>query len=57
MYAMLVVGGKVMAKRGYQFQGSISIESSEPIVVQMSRLDTTQSNMAFLSTMGHGVDE
>ncbi|MHC4905897.1 MAG: hypothetical protein ACYTFX_10710 [Planctomycetota bacterium] len=26
-------------------------------MVQMSRLDTTQSNMAFLSTMGYGVDE
>jgi hypothetical protein len=36
---------------------SLMIESSEPIVVQMSRLDTTQINMAFLSTMGHGVDE
>jgi hypothetical protein len=30
---------------------SLIVTSNEPIVVQMSRLDTTQNNMAFLSTM------
>jgi len=30
---------------------SLIVNSSEPVVVQMSRLDTTQNNMAFLSTM------
>ena len=36
---------------------SLIIHSSEPVVVQMSRLDTTQNNMAFLSTMGFPVEE
>ena len=36
---------------------SLLIESSEPVVVQMSRLDTTQNNMSFLSTMAYAVDE
>jgi hypothetical protein len=35
---------------------SLLVESSEPIVVQMSRLDTTQNNMSFLSTMAWPVD-
>jgi hypothetical protein len=35
---------------------SLLVESSEPIVVQMSRLDTTQNNMAFLSTMAYPID-
>ena len=35
---------------------SLLIESDTPIVVQMSRLDTTQPNMAFLSTMGYPLD-
>lgn len=36
---------------------SLLIESSEPVVVQMSRLDTTQNNMAFLSTMAHAIGD
>ena len=35
---------------------SLIVQSSEPIVVQMSRLDTTQDNMAFLSTMAYPID-
>ena len=48
-------GDKSVIERGAPY--GLVVTSSEPIVVQMSRLDTTQSNMAFLSTMGHGVDE
>jgi hypothetical protein len=36
---------------------SLVINSSDPVVVQMSRLDTTQNNMSFLSSMGFLVDE
>lgn len=36
---------------------SLLLESSEPVVVQMSRLDTTQNNMSFLSTMAYAVDK
>lgn len=36
---------------------SVVVKSSEPIVAQMSRLDTTQSNMAFLSTMCYPIPE
>ena len=35
---------------------SLLVKSDVPIVVQMSRLDTTQANMAFLSTMGYAID-
>ena len=35
---------------------SLVVKGSGPIVVQMSRLDTTQNNMAFLSTMALPVD-
>ena len=31
----------------------IVVESDRPVVVQHSRLDVTQPNMAFLSTIGH----
>ena len=31
----------------------LEVESSVPVVVQYSRLDVTQPNMAFLSAMGH----
>jgi len=47
--------GKPVIERGVPY--GLVVTSTEPIVVQMSRLDTTQSSMAFLSTMGHGVDE
>ncbi len=36
---------------------SLVVKGSGPVVVQMSRLDTTQDNMAFLSTMAFPVDE
>ncbi len=36
---------------------SLIVQSTEPIVVQMSRLDTTQDNMAFLSTMAYPIEE
>jgi hypothetical protein len=36
---------------------SLVVSSSGPVVVQMSRLDTTQNNMAFLSTIAFPVDE
>ena len=48
------VDGKVAIERATPY--SLVIHSSEPIVVQMSRLDTTQNNMAFLSTMCLPVD-
>lgn len=51
----LTKGGKLVIKRGVPY--GLMVTSSQPVVVQMSRLDTTQSNMAFLSTMGHGIDE
>jgi len=35
---------------------SLIIKSSGPIFAQMSRLDTTQNNMAFLSTMAYPAD-
>ena len=35
---------------------SLIVQSTAPIVVQMSRLDTTQDNMAFLSTMAFPID-
>ena len=35
---------------------SLLVRSSAPVVVQMSRLDTTQPNMAFLSSMGFPLD-
>ena len=42
--------GKAVIERGGPY--ALRVQSDEPIVVQMSRLDTTQANMAFLSTMG-----
>lgn len=36
---------------------SLILRSSEPVFVQMSRLDTTQPNMAFLSTMAYPLDD
>ena len=51
----LMQNGKPAIERGVPY--GLVVTSSEPIVVQMSRLDTTQSNMAFLSTMGYGVDK
>lgn len=36
---------------------SLIVNSSEFVVVQMSRLDTTQNNMAFLSTMCFPVND
>ncbi|MDO8302509.1 MAG: sensory rhodopsin transducer [Sedimentisphaerales bacterium] len=35
---------------------SVLVESDNPIIIQMSRLDTTQEKMAFLSTMGFPVE-
>lgn len=35
---------------------SLIVQSTAPIVVQMSRLDTTQDNMAFLSTMAFPIE-
>lgn len=45
----LKTNGKPVIERAAPY--SLVIYSSEPVVVQMSRLDTTQNNMAFLSTM------
>ena len=45
----LEIEGKPVIERATPY--SLVVTSSEPIVVQMSRLDTTQNNMAFLSTM------
>jgi hypothetical protein len=47
--------GKPVIARGVPY--GLVIKSSEPVVVQMSRLDTTQNNMAFLSTMAHTIEE
>ena len=46
---------KFVIERGVPY--GLVIHSTEPIVVQMSRLDTTQNNMAFLSTMAHAIEE
>ena len=46
--------GRPAINRGVPY--SLLIESSEPVVVQMSRLDTTQNNMAFLSTMAYAIE-
>jgi hypothetical protein len=48
-------GNKSVIERGVPY--GLVINSSEPVIVQMSRLDTTQSNMAFLSTMAHAIEE
>jgi hypothetical protein len=45
----LMIGRKPAIDQGCPY--SILVEADVPVVVQMSRLDTTQSNMAFLSTM------
>ena len=50
----LEVDGKAAIERAVPY--SLLVESSEPIIVQMSRLDTTQNNMAFLSTMAYAID-
>jgi hypothetical protein len=47
----LKIENKSAIPRGYPY--SVMIESNVNIVVQMSRLDTTQAKMAFLSTMGY----
>jgi hypothetical protein len=46
---------KPVIERGVPY--GLVINSSEPVVVQMSRLDTTQNNMAFLSTMAYAIKE
>ena len=51
----LMRGGKPLIERGVPY--GLVLKSSEPVVVQMSRLDTTQNNMAFLSTMAHAIKE
>ena len=51
----LKVEGRLVVPRAKPY--SLVIKGSGPVVVQMSRLDTTQNNMAFLSTMGFPVDE
>jgi len=51
----LKLDGHLVIGRGVPY--SLWVESSEPIVVQMSRLDTTQKNMAFLSTMAYPIDK
>lgn len=50
----LKVQNKPAIPRGLPY--SILAESNTPVIIQMSRLDTTQSNMAFLSTMGYPLD-
>ena len=49
------IDGKIAIARATPY--SLVIQSSEPIVAQMSRLDTTQNNMAFLSTMCLAVND
>ena len=51
----LVINGSPAIERAKPY--SMIVRSTEPIVVQMSRLDTTQDNMAFLSTMGFPIDQ
>ncbi len=46
--------GAAVIDRGVPY--ALVITADEPIVVQMSRLDTTQPNMAFLSTMAYPVE-
>jgi hypothetical protein len=47
--------GQLAVPRGKPY--SLVVSGNTPIVVQMSRLDTTQNNMAFLSTMAFPIDE
>ena len=51
----LKVDGKLAVLRAKLY--SLVVKGSGPVNVQMSRLDTTQVNMAFLSTMTFPVDE
>ena len=46
--------GAAVIGRGVPY--ALVVTSATPIVVQMSRLDTTQSNMAFLSSMAYPVE-
>ena len=50
----LEVDGQAAIARATPY--SLVVKSSAAIVVQMSRLDTTQTNMAFLSTMATPYD-
>lgn len=50
----LLINGKQVVSNGIPY--SLIIKSSGPVFAQMSRLDTTQNNMAFLSTMAYSVD-
>jgi hypothetical protein len=49
----LKTGDQPAIPRGKPY--SLVIRASGPVIVQMSRLDTTQNNMAFLSTMAFPV--
>ena len=46
--------GALVIQRGIPY--ALKVIADAPIVVQMSRLDTTQPNMAFLSTMAYPVE-
>jgi hypothetical protein len=48
-------GDRCVIERGVPY--GLVLKSNERVVVQMSRLDTTQNNMAFLSTMAHAIKE
>jgi hypothetical protein len=50
----LTKDGVPVIKRGRPY--ALVVTGSEPIIVQMSRLDTTQVNMALLSTMAYPVE-
>ena len=50
----LAIDGKRAIPRATPY--SLVVKSSSAVVVQMSRLDTTQTNMAFLSTMAISYD-
>ena len=49
----LETDGVIAIERGRPY--ALVIRADEPIVVQMSRLDTTQPNMGFLSTMAYPI--
>ena len=51
----LMIEGQPAIERAVPY--SLLLESNEPVVVQMSRLDTTQNNMSFLSTMAYAADK
>ena len=50
----LMLDGKAAIPRGCPY--SVLVESNIPIIAQMTRVDTTQKNLALLTTMAYPID-